>query len=664
MAEKIESLQTNSDEAYRQSVWVATSIAIAEDLSDFTSEQIVEALKILDEHYFNDDELVPDLQYDAIKRHLELTDPNNDYLRQVGSEVRGEAVDLPHQMGSLNQLYTEDDLQKFISKHHLQNEKIVLTNKKDGYSGAILYNNNGDLRIGYSRGDGVQGADITRHLRRLINLPQHVDFPNLEVRGEVIISKANFKKLQAMGIKSRSTGKPYKNPRNMVSGLMNSSEIDARCIPYIDVIIYHIWNDTSVETKHDELVMLQDLGFKVPQYKLGLAKEVLTEKFLIPFLNKQRDNSQYEIDGLVGEVDNKHRREEINPSKKTLNPEYSFKYKVASADNVAYPIVKEIKWNRSKHNYAKPTVWFDPVELVGVTVTKATGFNAQFIVDSGIAPGARIKITRSGDVIPFIIGVETPNFSYQHELDWQEIGEYTWTESGVDVVFVGESEEAEIGKAIDFFTKLDVDGLREGNIRRLFETGFNSVAKIINANQDEINFAVGSDSIGNKIYTSLCKSLSATTLPMLMGASSLLGRGLGVRKMQKIYDAIGDNMLTCTVEAICIIDSFDTKTATKFIDNRPQFVEFYDQIKGKVTIVKPKVIEGGKLNGETIIFTGFRNKQLEQKLVDAGAKLAASFSKSVTIVIAADPDENSTKLQRARAQGTRVIGLGEVEDLL
>lgn len=647
---------------------LCSEIGSSNDLTEFNSAELVEALRYWDQAYFNDDELIPDARYDAIKRYLAMSDPQNDYLHEVGSDVRGGKVDLIHPMGSLNQFDTDEEIKAWVHKHDLYTNTFIATRKKDGYSTSAFYNNGGGVRIGFSRGNGFKGADVTRHLTRMkLKLPQQIDFPNLEIRAEAIISKENFETLRAMGVKSRSTGKPYKNPRNMVSGLMNSSEISPDIIKYIDIIVYHVWNDTHHATKEEQLLWLQDMGFTIPHYEI-LTVDQLNEKHLVPVLNKHRDESQYEIDGLVIEVNENVKREGISPTRAhALNPAHSFKYKVASEDNVAFPIVKKVVWNISKHNYAKPTVWFDGVPLVGVTVQKATGFNAKFIIENGIAPGAKIKITRSGDVIPFILGVVEPNDDYDHEEDIREqFGEFHWTKNDkgeeVDIVLDQTTEEAAIGKAVDFFTKVGVDKLKEGNIRLLFACGFDSTAKIINASIEDMNFAVG-NSDAAVIHPSLRKSLNGITLAKLMGASSLMGRGMGVRKMEKIYDAIGDNILQADVATIARLDSFDVKSARKFVDNLPNFLAFYEEIKGHATIAQPKIVTDGALVGETVCFTGFRNKQLEERFTNAGAKVASSLSKSVTILIAADPEENSTKLTKARQQGTRIVGLADVEDL-
>lgn len=377
----------------------------AETLDDFTPEELISGLKAADNAYENGDEPVfEDERYNAIKHQAEIANPGEDYFKAVGSDVRGGKIALPNAMGSLTQAYEQSDLQRWAEKHGLKpTDELIITEKEDGMSSSNHFNSNGEFRIAYSRGNGTEGADMSRHVRRFKKLPKKVT-PNLEVRAEVIISNKNFEFLKTRTF--RSDGQAYKNPRNMISGLMNSSEADPLVYDYIDVIVYHDWNETS-ESKEQQLKRFAKLGFQVPYWeKITVAD--LTDKFLTERLNYIRDNSEYLVDGIVIEVNDAKLRNRINPSKATLNPEYARKYKVADASNTAIAVVDFIEWRVSKHGYIKPRVHFHPVPLAGVTVTHATAHNAAYVFDNKIGPGATIRITRAGDVVPYLVEVLSP----------------------------------------------------------------------------------------------------------------------------------------------------------------------------------------------------------------------------------------------------------------
>jgi NAD-dependent DNA ligase len=191
----------------------------------------------------------------------------------------------------------------------------------------------------------------------------------------------------------------------MVAGLMNSSENDPVVYDYIDFVAYDIINKPM--DKVEQIRTLNTLGFLTPVHEV-LPGVTLNDTELTEMLEELRTNSLYEIDGVVLDVNSVETRRELIPSRETLNPSWAIKYKVADASNAAIAEVIGVKWNVSKHGYLKPVIWIKPVELVGVTVSKCTGFNAKFIYENKIGPGAKINITRSGDVIPFCTGVVSP----------------------------------------------------------------------------------------------------------------------------------------------------------------------------------------------------------------------------------------------------------------
>lgn len=152
------------------------------------------------------------------------------------------------------------------------------------------------------------------------------------------------------------------------------------------------------------LSLLHEEGFIIPGYFVVKGKK-LNDVFLKNYLTERRETTEYAIDGVVLDVDNEECRQKINPSKETLNPEYARKFKISDVNNYAETKVVDVELNVSKTGYIKPTIVFEPVELVGVTISRCTGFNMKYIYDNKIQPGCVIGITRQGDVIPMITGV-------------------------------------------------------------------------------------------------------------------------------------------------------------------------------------------------------------------------------------------------------------------
>lgn len=635
---------------------IAANMAfILEKFEGFELDEIVGALQVADDAYHNgDDPIVDDNTYDTAKRYAHGLDPAHVYFTGIGSGVRGGKVKLPYQMGSLNQVEI-GEITDWVHKNKLADEQIAITDKLDGVSVMLVYGGDGVFQIAYSRGDGINGADVSRHIREIPSVPKSLNrasgYGTFVVRAEVIISKAKFEQMKK--VQSRSGGDEYKNPRNATAGIMNSKTNKTAAYSYIDVIAYEVVGNT--ESKFTQLQLLKDLGFMVVEQNGCLGKFLSDEK-LTKLLNERRANSPYELDGLVLDVNDKTTRSHMNPTSSTLNPAYAVKYKVASADNVKNVRVVEVEWNVSKHGYLKPRVRIEPVELMGVTVQHATGFNAKFIKENSIGKGAIIKITRSGDVIPFILETLEPGKL--------ELPAGNWTDTGVDlVVEAGEAQdEIHFKQVVDFFESIDAPMLREGNVKALFDKGYDTIEKIINA--EELDFILAMGANGQKAYEGLVMKLSNIYFHDLIGSLPYFGRGVGKRKFAKLLESISrEELMTATVRQVASVEGFDEKTAEKIVAGLPEFKRFWNECGDKITITVPRVT-GMSMNGQLVVFTGFRDKALETEIEANGGKMQSAVSGKTTILVCADPTSNSGKMQKARANGTMVIGIDELREML
>lgn len=620
--------------------------------------KIIELLVAADELYFNDEEsFIDDSQYDALKQYAYRLAPADVYFTGVGSAVRGGKIDLPYKMGSLNQVY-QGDYAKWAAKNNLADELIVVSDKLDGASAMLVYGVDGKLQIAYSRGDGLQGADITRHVAKIHNVPRQIANTTgkaIPIRAENIISPEAFKKINTG--KFARGGRIYKNPRNMVSGLMNSSENHPEVYKAIDTVAYEIVGSSL--SKVDQLDQLAAWGFNVVRHSIHQANHQ-NDDTLTKLLNERRSNSMYELDGVVIDIDKAAIRARLATD--DLNPEYAVKFKVADASNLAIATVKEVEWNVSKDGYQKPRVKIHPVDLVGVTIQHATGFNAKFIYDNKIGPGAKVKITRSGDVIPFILEVVEPAAEPQ-----MPEGDNVWTPTGVDLVVAdaGNNATVKFEQLNDFFSSIDVPNLGEGNLRQMFDAGFETPESIIPLTQEDIGSLVGSMAIGKKIFKGMRDKFTNIPMHVLMGSHSAFGRGVGVRKMKKLEEAFQGDMTKCAnVVNITQVEGFEHKTASKIAAGYPKFQEFLGKVSKYVTIAPFVAKKQGHLSGKTFVFTGFRSKDLEAAIVDAGGTMGSAVSSKTTYLVTADADSTSGKAQKARELGVQVISQDQLKDML
>jgi NAD-dependent DNA ligase len=626
----------------------------------YTPNQIVILLKSADDDYSNDGEsFIEDNEYDALRLIAQRLAPTDEYFLGIGSDVRGGKVKLPFEMGSLNQVEV-GEIEDWVRKNNLQDEQIVITDKMDGTSALIVYNKGGFPQIAYSRGNGTEGADISRHIFKIKNVPEQLTSrEKMTVRAEVELSETAFAKLRTIIFKS--DGKPYKNARNMVAGIMNSSERPDVVYDYLTVIAYQIVDEENM-SKSEMLDSLKEEGFQVENYSTVWGYE-LKDEFLAKFLNHRRSVTDYAIDGVVLDVDRQEKRAKMNPTRDTLNPEYSIKYKVADESNLAIATVKGVTWNISKHGFLKPQVNIEPVDLVGVTVSNATGFNAKFIKENGIGAGAKVKITRSGDVIPFILEcVEQSTADMPTE-------ECEWNETGVDLVLLDKNsnEEVKIQQAIDFFMSIDAPHLREGSVRKLSTyTDGDIIGDIIRMNKSELVSIIGAN--GVKIYNGLRTKLTNMPAYVLLGSVPFFGRGVGKRKFKKLFSGLQiksiNELPVINVSQIRSVDEFEEKTAKKIVSGVAQFMDWFEDMNGYITIGEEAQPTGTSMSGQKIVFTGFRDKDLQAAVEAAGGEMQSGVSGKTTMLVTKDPTSTSGKVQKARDKGVKIVGIDELKGML
>lgn len=634
------------------------------DLDNNDETTTIEWLKKQDDLYENEgDSEVEDLEYDRIRRWANLAFPANQYFTGAGATVRGGKVNLPFSMSGLTQVYEGGDTQRWAYKLGGNAVEYVISDKLDGTSAMVIYNSEGELQIAFSRGDTIRGADITRHIKHIHNIPTKIAPPGktLPIRMEIEIRRSQWSHVQDTF--KRRGGDTYKNARNAVAGIMNASTNDPDVYNFLNGIAYTIMDSDLDKVKQFEY--LSDLGFETANYRLVNTPD-LTDTNLTSILNDIRKTSDYELDGIVIDVNKfaarKHARDQGLPT--------TVKYKVADAANMAVAVVKEVVYRASKDAYLKPRINIHPVQLVGVTVTFATGFNAKFIKDNGIGPGAKIRITRSGDVIPYVMSTVS---SVKPQLpDPTEHGAWSWTTNDagdeVDAVLDDSSDNkgVMVRRLTDIFTKLKIPHLKEGSLEKLYDAGFKTVEDILNAEYTDLYMTLGEN--GAKIDDAMDKILTGIYWPEFVGSLNIFGRGISRKSITTLYDAFeGDVEKMRDIDAICQVAGFEYKTAKPIVDNLDKALTLIEAVKDRVTLstyTQPSAPIGDRMIGQSVVFTGVRSAEVEKAIVEQGGELKNTISSKVTILVCKDINSNSGKAKKARQLGIQVVDLKGMEKIL
>lgn len=596
---------------------------------------------------------VTDAVYDAIYSRAKTLFPTNPFFLSVGSEVRGDKVDLPIPLGSM----VESKLGDLTS--WIVNGEYCVSDKLDGISCLLAYEN-GKLKIAYSRGNGYQGQDITRHLNRFAHCPKVLNekFTGF-VRGEIILPKEDIPFTISQLL--HDTGKEYKNGRNLCAGQLNAKECAEVFAYNTHFVAYYIdgWDGETFEM----FKQLGKLGFETPSFRVYNSQDI-TDDRMMRDLSQVKLFGKYECDGIIitqNIIDDEHKGFETS----SLNPKASRKFKISGLDETFTSTIENITWQISKDFLLKPVINITPTDHNGVTISNISGNNFKFILDNDLRIGTVIKGKRSGDVIPqYVETIEKSN----REEDPYNLDQFgiEISRDGVELVFLGTEDtnpelciEAYTQKTLYFCTKLGVEFGGYGNITKLMEeTGDYRFPyqHLCTLPKEVFESAIGVN--GVKFYNSLHEKLIRATPCQLCDACGVFGRGIGELKLQKIVDTYND--LPHDADKIISVEGWAEKSVNQYMLRYSNFVEmvnFFTSLgiwNGFDEATLSNTYENVK-----VVFTGVRSAELENIIKINGGKVLTSCTKECNLVVARDPLASSTKLNKARSMGVEIISLNE-----
>ena len=623
-------------------------------LDQLTEEELTEFLNYANTMYRNFQPVMTDNEYDILEDYIKEKYPTNQIVTHIGAPVTKNKVTLPYFMGSMDKIKPDTNaLSNWKAKY---TGPYVLSCKLDGVSG--LYTTEGTKPKLYTRGDGKVGQDIS-YLIPYLRLPKN---KNLVIRGEFIIPKATF------NAKYKTT---FANARNMVAGIINQKSVNTEIIKDVDFVAYEVikpllkpseqfatlknppFKKVEPNIKKNESGYAENLAplfVKVGLVPLFKKVDELSNQLLSDLLINWRETSPYEIDGIIVTDD------KIYPTRKEGNPEHSIAFKMVLSDQIAEAKVVDVIWTPSKDGYLKPRVQIEPLNLGGVRIEYATGFNGQFIQENKIGIGAVIELIRSGDVIPHIRKVTTP----ATEAKMPQVA-YKWNDTHVDIIIENLDTDTNVKEKVltGFFRGIEVEGLSSGNISRIIAAGYDSVPKILQMTQTDLLKVEGfKEKTAQKLYTNIQTQIQSSTLVTIMAASNIFGRGFSDKKLELILSEYPDVLLsneskTTKTQKVANIKGMADKTAEAFVSKIPAFLAFVQEAHLESKLIqqnsqKQDQDQSHPLYNKTIVFTGFRDKILEEQLKAHGAKLGSSVSKNTFILLTKDPLDETGKVLEAK----------------
>lgn len=599
-------------------------------------DEIVLRLKAASDAYYNSDKaLMTDEEYDALREELESLSPEHPFLTAVGAPVKGKTVKLPFVMASLNKIKPGTGaVSSFAAKASVKT--WILSEKLDGIS-ALWYGN----RL-YLRGDGLNGVDVTAYAPHIQGLKK----TELAIRGELIVPR---------GVLPKET-----LARSWVNGQFHQKEPIPSELRKVHFVAYELLNTTLVPW--EQFKALKQLEFEVP-WHIGIPSGFMNDDKLSQYLLEQREKSQYDTDGIVVS-ENIH----VDQPKTVKNPSHKVAFKMLLTEQCAETTIVEVEWNPSAQGYLIPRLQVTPVVVGTARIEFVTAHNARFVVDNKLAPGAKILIRRSGDVIPAVERVvqaaKEAKMPTAHPWKWLN-EDSTAAHIVLDETKIQNTPKEVLQARLVLFAKtFELTGLGPGIALKLVDAGLQTPGKLVKASEQAIVNAIGTAN-GAKLYKQLSEICLKITELKLMVASSILPRGVGETKLTLLFQAQADPRLWSSLPALggWTSDSLnETCTSLPAYEKwrKEEFPQFPYPILPSVTshtVTTPKETKG------TVCFTGVRSKELEAKLVTAGYKIVDGVSSKLTVLVVPDGEVGNTgKVKKAKDLGTvKILNLSNVE---
>ena len=626
--------------------------------------------KASEDYYAKDESPLSDREYDALYDELvRLEEETGVVLAGSPTQTVGyEAVDElpkerhPSPMLSLGKTKSREELADWLGDH-----EGVLSWKLDGLTVVLTYQN-GELSKAVTRGNGEIGEVITPNARVFDNVPLKISFAGeLVVRGEAVISYKDFEKINASIINDADK---YKNPRNLCSGSVRQLDSKITAGRHVRFVAFNLVSadgaDEGVLASADgRLSFLESLGFEAVERVKVSAQTVVDA---VGEYEKKIADYDIPSDGLVLTYEDVDYGLSLGRTAKSPRNAIAFKW----ADETAETTLKEIEWSASRTGLINPVAIFDPVELEGTTVTRASVHNVSIVRELKLGIGDRITVYKANMIIPQIAENLTKSGNVTVPDKCPVCGAPTEIRALNEAESLYCTNPACAAKQIKTFSQfvsrdaLNIDGLSEMTLEKLIDMGFvkefDDLFRLDRYREKIINM----EGFGEKSYSNLIESIekaSKTTLPRFLFGLGIPGIGVANAKvLAKAFDHDIEKIRKATAEELSEVEGIGDIMAADitsyFADDENN--RKIDAVLAHLELEVPVNTSSQNLAGLTFVITGsldrFENRNaLKAEIENRGGKVAGSVSAKTTALINNDAASNSSKNKTAKSLGVTII---------
>ena len=633
---------------------------------------------VIDDYAF--DQKLKELQ-ELEAKHPEFYDPNSPSLR-VGGQITKSFSTVKHEtrMYSLDNSYSLQDLEdweKRLKKLVDGEVEYVCELKYDGASISLTYEK-GELIRAVTRGDGVQGDDVTNNIKTIRSVPLKLkgDFPEkFDIRGEIVLPLAGFAAMNAERVEAGE--EPYSNPRNTASGslkLQDSSEVAKRPL---ECLLYSIVGENlNIKSQFESLEKARSWGFKVPEVAKLTSSTEETFKFLNHW-DAHRHELPYETDGVVIKVNSFQQQDELGFTAKAPRWAMAYKFKTEQAET----LLEEITYQVGRTGAITPVANLQAVQLAGTIVKRASLHNADQIAKLDIREGDMVYVEKGGEIIPKIVGVDFEKRS----VDSKET-QYITNCPECNTELVRQPGEAQhycpntmgcppqiIGRIQHYISRkaLDIEGLGGETVALLVKQGLiTNYADLYSLKKEQI---LPLERMAEKSAVNLINGIEASKKiafeRVLFGLGIRYVGEMVARKLAKQFKNI-DALANASLEDLIAVDEIGERIAQSVVEffGSEQNRELVDRLKeyGVQLELDAAVLENQteKLKGNTFVisgvFTQVSRTELKKLIEDNGGKASGSISSKTNYLVAG---ENMGPSKREKAEKLNVPIITEAEFL-
>lgn len=636
--------------------------------SDRIKELVDTLNKAAKVYYSGTDEIMSNLEYDRLYDELKTLEDETGIVlagsptHKVGYETLSELPKEEHErpMLSLDKTKSVEELAAFAGTH-----KSLLSWKLDGLTVVVTYRD-GELYKAVTRGNGYVGEVITPNAKVFVNLPAKIPYKGeLVIRGEAIITYSDFERINRSIEEDENK---YKNPRNLCSGSVRQLNNRITAERNVRLIAFALIRADGVDfgnSRQKQFEWLKGQGFEVVEYKIVDETSVADA---VEYFSKAITDNDFPSDGLVLLYDDIAYGESLGTTAKFPRNAIAFKW----ADEMAITRLKCVEWSASRTGLINPVAVFEPVELEGTTVSRASVHNVSIVRELKLGYNDEIKVYKANMIIPQIAENITGSATIEIPKVCPVCGGPTGIKKANDtesLYCLNPDCQAKHIKRFEHFVSrnaLNIDGISSQTLEKFIDRGFiKNYTDLYHLNnyEDEI---VGMDGFGRKSYDNIIESVEKSrtvTLDHVIYALGIGGIGLAnARLVSRHCNEDPETVADITIEELMSIDGIGDVLAQSFreyfddVNNR----RLYNELLAELRLQKEVRDTSSPVAGKTFVITGsvnhFTNRdELKAFIETLGGKTTGSVSAKTDYLINNDVTSNSSKNKKARELGIPVI---------